>query len=87
MYKKDSALSNLDWLICHKTKPNQAKNLILLTYAQLNHLKAEIELFDHLTVRKLFTFGDSYLIYMNKLDLALNNLQSLTCHKTKPNLD
>ena len=26
-----------------------------------------------------------YLIYMNKPDLALNKLQCLICHKTKPN--
>ena len=26
-----------------------------------------------------------YLIYMYKEDLALNNLQWLICHKTKPN--
>ena len=26
-----------------------------------------------------------YLIYMNKEDLALNNLQWLICHKTQPN--
>ena len=26
-----------------------------------------------------------YLIYMYKDDLALNNLQWLICHKTKPN--
>ena len=25
MYKKDLALNNLQWLICHKTKPNQTK--------------------------------------------------------------
>ena len=25
MYKKDLALSNLQWLICHKTKPNQTR--------------------------------------------------------------
>ena len=25
-----------------------------------------------------------YLIYMYKEDLALNNLQKLICHKTKP---
>ena len=23
MYKKDLALNDLQWLICHKTKPNQ----------------------------------------------------------------
>ena len=26
-----------------------------------------------------------YLIYMYKIDFALNNLQWLECHKTKPN--
>ena len=25
MYKQDLALDNLQWLICHKTKPNQTK--------------------------------------------------------------
>ena len=25
MYKKDLALNNLQWLICHQTKPNQTK--------------------------------------------------------------
>ena len=25
MYKEDLALNNLQWLICHKTKPNHAK--------------------------------------------------------------
>ena len=25
MYKEDLALNNLQWLICHKTKPNQIK--------------------------------------------------------------
>ena len=27
MYKEDLALNNLQWLICHKTKLNQAKSL------------------------------------------------------------
>ena len=26
MYKEDLALNNLQWLICHKTKPNQTKS-------------------------------------------------------------
>ena len=25
MYKKDLALNNLQWLICHKTQPNQIR--------------------------------------------------------------
>ncbi len=29
MYKEDLALNNLQWLICHKTQPNQT---IYLTY-------------------------------------------------------
>ena len=32
----------------------------------------------------MFT-NNIYLIYMNKLNVALNNLQWLICHKTKPN--
>ena len=51
---------------------------------------------DTLQYMELFNFLDShmftnhiYLIYMYKLDLALNNLQWLICHKTKskPNQD
>ena len=33
---------------------------------------------------KLFVYK-SYLIYMYKEDLALNNLQGLICHKTNQN--
>ena len=29
MYKKDFALNNLQWLICHKTTPNQTKSIPL----------------------------------------------------------
>ena len=28
MYKVDLALNNLQWLVCHKTKPNQAEILL-----------------------------------------------------------
>ena len=28
MFKKDLALNNLQWLICHKTKPNQSQSEI-----------------------------------------------------------
>ena len=32
MYKENLALNNLQWLICHKTKPNQTKpNQIIYT--------------------------------------------------------
>ena len=32
-----------------------------------------------------YTYFKSYLVYMYKQDLALNNLYCLICHKTKPN--
>ena len=32
MYEKDLALNNLQWLICHKTKPNQTKSYIYNIY-------------------------------------------------------
>ena len=28
MYKQDLALNNLQWLICHKTQPNQTKSIM-----------------------------------------------------------
>ena len=30
IYKKDFALNDLQWLICHKTKVNQAKSLCIV---------------------------------------------------------
>ena len=30
MYKEDLALNNLQWLICHKTQPNQTNPLLCL---------------------------------------------------------
>ena len=32
MCKQNSALNNLQWLICHKTQPNQSKLNILLKH-------------------------------------------------------
>ena len=32
MYKKDLALNNLQWLICHKTQYNQTKSLYHTKY-------------------------------------------------------
>ena len=36
MYKEHMALNNLQWLICHKTQPNQAKP---------NHIESSYQLF------------------------------------------
>ena len=33
MYKEDLALNNLQWLICHKTQPNQ---IIYIGYISIN---------------------------------------------------
>ena len=30
MYKMDLVLNNLQWVICHKIKPNPSKNVITL---------------------------------------------------------
>ena len=35
MYKDDFALNNLQWLMCHKTKPNKTKTIIY-TFTQTN---------------------------------------------------
>ena len=34
LYKEDLALNNLQWLICHQTKPNQTKSRLIYTYKQ-----------------------------------------------------
>ena len=46
MYKKDLTLNNLQWLICHKTKPNQTKVVIPISIPSMS----QIELFKHLTM-------------------------------------
>ena len=80
MYKKDSALNNLQWLICRKTKPNP---IYLISMCKkdlaLNNLQG---LIGHKTQPTQIIY---ILIYMYKKDLALNNLQWLIYHKTQPN--
>ena len=44
MYKSDLALNNQQWLICHKTKPNQTYNLWLLYHKPFN--KGKQDMFD-----------------------------------------
>ena len=34
MYKEDLALNNLQWLICHKTKPNQIIYILIYMYIE-----------------------------------------------------
>ena len=44
MYKKDLALNNLQWLICHKTKPTNLPNLDIYTVMGNTHLFPHNEL-------------------------------------------
>ena len=37
MYKKDLALNNQQWLIYHKTQPNQTKPIFLIKYNIYNN--------------------------------------------------
>ena len=34
MYEKDLDLNNLQWLICHKTKPNQVIYILIYMYKE-----------------------------------------------------
>ena len=34
VYEPDLALNNLQWMICHKTKPNQTKSYIFNIYVE-----------------------------------------------------
>ena len=56
---------------------NTWNHLTVCKWMRLGSLKSAIN--------KMFT-NHIYLIRMYKQDLALNNLQWLICHKTKPNL-
>ena len=80
MYKKDLALNNQNWLICHKTQPN---NPIYLIYIYKEDLALNNQ--QWLICHKTQPNNPIYLIYIYKEDLALNNQQWLICHKTQPN--
>ena len=62
MYKEDLALHNLQWLICHKTTPNQTKPIIVLKMAGImlvkhdNTKNAEVTIWDHLFRQMPFFF-------------------------------
>ena len=79
MKKTDLAFNNLRWLICHKKTPNQ--NLKYLIYMR-DGIKIT---YNGWYATKQTKAKHMYLIYMNKEDLALNNLQWLICHKTQHN--
>ena len=38
MYKQDLASNNLQWLICHKTKPNQTWKSFLVFFYESNKI-------------------------------------------------
>ena len=80
MYKEDLALNNLQWLIYHKTLPNQ---IIYIQYICIKSIWHWITYKGWYTIKPNQT--ESYIIYMYKEDLVLNNLQEVICHKTKPN--
>ena len=81
MYKEDLALNNQQWLICHKTQPNQRSYILIYMYKQDLALNNIQWLICHKTQPKP---NHIYLVYMYKQDLASNNLLGLICHKTKP---
>ena len=37
MYKEDLALNNLQWLICHKTQPNQILYIQYMCMKRIGH--------------------------------------------------
>ena len=99
-YKEDKALNNLQRLICHKRKPNQIIYSVIQTCRdrRMSLLYPGFVLFclgnigsnlgpDTISLISEFLLYPGYtiLIYLYEEDLALNNLQSLLCHKNKPN--
>ena len=64
MYKEDLALNNLQWLICHKTQPNQTEStpvflflfyLYIYIYIYITHIIINIKLLVH---ESRFVFDD-----------------------------
>ena len=41
MYKEDLALNNLQWLICHKTKPTNQRSMMMMMMMELQGRKVE----------------------------------------------
>ena len=41
MYKKNLALNELQWLICHEIKPNQIKKIIKIKLSEFIHFVVE----------------------------------------------
>ena len=41
-YKKDLALNNLQWLVCHKNKPNYFGKIYVLLIQQILKLKSNL---------------------------------------------
>ena len=83
MFKEDLALNNLQGLIFHKTKQKQ------ILYAWCMCIKM---IWNQITCNAWYAIKPNqtkpnhiYLIYGDKNDLELDNLQCLICHKTKFN--
>ena len=62
MYKKDLALNNLQWLVCHKTKPNSY--LIQIICTQLYNIKYFYRI--RIIYTQLYGFKYFYLILIVK---------------------
>ena len=75
MYKNGFGINNLQWLMCHQTKPNQTKPNQILSLGQI----------EQNCVFMLNWIVWNRIVYMYKNGLGINNLQWLMCHQTKSN--
>ena len=69
MYKKDLALKDLKWLMCHKTRPNQA--ILIVTWYIAFHLVG-----NYMWKTELFSFY-SFALLMLKPYIKATNITKL----------
>ena len=96
MYKQDLASNKLEGLICHKTQPTykllpckfvQTNDgwTLTVTYLYLKPFNCVQKKNSAALKNVIYKIYKSYLIYMYKQDMVLNNLKVLICHKTLTN--
>ena len=88
----DLALNNLQRLICHKTQQTKPNPTETTHGGEASALRNEVAFHSHYSqvhsdvVVPVKISSMCQLIIFIKMDLALNNLQKLICHKTnQPN--
>ena len=85
MCKEDLAINNLQWLICHKTKPNPTKPNHIYQLSSIPTGKIYTSFFRKLTTKNLFVHFKSTLPLSAKTNYIRNETKGICsrCSKEK----